>query len=77
MVLKPCTCSIPIGVHGLPGAHMLPLLTGLFGLTAYSAARLTLCGVDESFGLHSLHLVSSLGWVLLGYRPFLDRKSVV
>ena len=24
-----------------------------------------------SLGLHSLHLVSSLGWVLLGHRPFL------
>ena len=25
---------------------------------------LTLCGVDESLGLHSLHLISFLGWAL-------------
>ena len=45
----------------------LPLPTGLFGLVMCFVAHLTLCGVDESLGLHSLHLVSSLGWVLLGY----------
>ena len=39
----------------------LSLPTGLFGLVAYSTARLTLYGVDESLGLRSLHLVSSLG----------------
>ena len=45
----------------------LPLSTGLFGPVMCFVAHLTLCGVDESLGLHSLHLVSSLGWVLLGY----------
>ena len=41
----------------------LPLPAGLFGPTVCSAARLTLCGTDESLGFHSLYLVSSLGWL--------------
>ena len=45
----------------------LPLPVGLFGPATCYSACLTLCGVDESLGLHSLLLVSSLGWVLLGY----------
>ena len=49
----------------------LPLSASLSGPVACSTARLTLCGVDESLGLRSLHLVSSLGWVLLGYELFL------
>ena len=49
----------------------LPLPTGLSSLVACSATRLTLCGVDESLGLRSLYLVSSLGWILLGYESFL------
>ena len=40
----------------------LPLPAGLSGPTAC----LSLCGINESLGLHYLHLVSSLGWVLLG-----------
>ena len=44
----------------------LLLPVGLSGLTACSAACLTFCGVGESLDPHSLHLVSSLGWVLLG-----------
>ena len=39
----------------------LPLPVGLSGPTAQSAACLTLCVVDDSLGLHSLHLISSLG----------------
>ena len=39
----------------------LPLPVGLSGPTARSATRLTLCVVDDSLGLHSLHLVSFLG----------------
>ena len=39
----------------------LPLLAGLSGPAACFAARLTLCGVDESLSLHSLYLVPSLG----------------
>lgn len=49
----------------------LPLPMGLFGPTTRSVALLTLCGEDELLGLHFLHLVSSLGWVLFGYRHFL------
>ena len=49
----------------------LSLPTGLSSLATCSATCLTLCGMDESLGLHSLHLVSSLGWVLLGYGPSL------
>ena len=49
----------------------LPLPAGLSGPTTCFATRLTFCGVDESLGLHSLHLVSSLGWVLLRYGFFL------
>ena len=45
--------------------HLL-LPVGLSGLVACSTACLTFCGVGESLDLHSLHLVSSLGWVLLG-----------
>ena len=45
--------------------HLL-LPVGLSGLVARSTACLTFCGVGESLDLHSLHLVSSLGWVLLG-----------
>ena len=41
---------------------------GLFGLVECSATCLTFFGVGESLGLYSLHLVSSLGWVLIGYR---------
>ena len=44
----------------------LLLPVGLSGLVACSTACLTFCGVGESLDLHSLHLVSSLGWVLLG-----------
>ena len=39
----------------------LSLPTGLSGPIACFAARLTLCGLDKSLGLRSLHLVSSLG----------------
>ena len=39
----------------------LSLPTGLSSLATCSATCLTLCGMDESLGLHSLHLVSSLG----------------
>ena len=39
----------------------LPLLAGLSGPAACSVAHLTLCSVAESLGLHSLHLISSLG----------------
>ena len=49
----------------------LPLPTSLSGPTVFSAACFTLCGVNESLGFHSLHLVSSLGWVLLGNGLFL------
>ena len=45
--------------------HLL-LPVGLSGLVACFTACLTFCGVGESLDLHSLHLVSSLGWVLLG-----------
>ena len=44
----------------------LLLHLGLSGLVACSTACLTFCGVGESLDLHSLYLVSSLGWVLLG-----------
>ena len=47
----------------------LPLPVGLFGPATCYSACLTLCGVDESLGFHSLYLVSFLGWVLLGYGP--------
>ena len=43
------------------GFTRLPLSTGLSGPTAHFAAGLALCGMDESLGLHSLHLISSLG----------------
>ena len=49
----------------------LPLPVSLFGPTVCSTAHLTLYGVNESLSLHSLHLISSLGWILLGYRLFL------
>ena len=49
----------------------LSLPTGLSGPAAHSVARLTRCGVNESLGLHSSHLISFLGWVLLGHGPFL------
>ena len=50
----------------------LPLPAGLSSLAVHFAAYfLTLCGMDELLDLHSLHLVSSLGWVLLGHGPFL------
>ena len=49
----------------------LPLPAGLSGSAMCSAACLTLCCVDESLGLHSLHFVSSLGWALLECGLFL------
>ena len=49
----------------------LPLPIVLSGLDACSVACLTCCGMDESLGLHSSHLISSLGWVLLGHGSFL------
>ena len=49
----------------------LPLPAGFSGLAMRFATRLTLYGMYKSLGLHSLLLVSSLGWVLLGYVPFL------
>ena len=50
--------------------HLL-LPVCLSGIAACSATCLTFCGVGESLGLHSSHLASSLGWVLLGHGPFL------
>ena len=51
----------------------LPLPVGLFGLTVrFCCLFLTLCGMG-SLGFHSLHLISSLGWVLLGHGPFLPQ----
>ena len=49
----------------------LLLPVGLSGIVACSTACLTFCGMGESLGLHSSHLISSLGWVLLGCRPLL------
>ena len=49
----------------------LSLPVVLSGPTARSIACLTCCGVDGSLGLHSSHLISSLGCVLLGHEPFL------
>ena len=48
---------------------LLPM--ALFGIAACSDTCLTFCGVDESLGLYSLHLVSSLGCVLLRCGPLL------
>ena len=49
----------------------LPLPGGLFGLCCtFYYSFLTSCGMDKLLGLHSLHLVSSFGWVLLGYGLF-------
>ena len=45
----------------------LLLPVGLFGHVVCSVACLTFCAMGKSLGFHSLHLVSSLGWVLLGY----------
>ena len=54
----------------------LPLPACLFGLCCtFCYSFLTLCGVDESLGLHYLHLVSSLVWVLLRCEPFLIQFS--
>ena len=49
----------------------LLLPVALFGIATCFAAYLTFCGVDESLGLYSSYLVSSLGWVLLGCGPLL------
>ena len=51
-------------------AHLL-LLVDFSGIVACSVACLTFYGVGESLGLHSSHLISSLGWVLLGCEPLL------
>ena len=48
---------------------LLPM--GFSSIATCSAACLTFCGMGESLGLHSPHLVSSLGWVLLGCGPLL------
>ena len=49
----------------------LLLPTSLSGSATCFAACLTLCCVEESLGLHSLHFVSSLGWALLECELFL------
>ena len=49
----------------------LLLLVGLSSIATCSVACLTFCGVGESLGPHSSHLISSSGWVLLGHGPFL------
>ena len=54
----------------MSAVHMFAIACG-FVATRSATYFLTLCGVDESLGLHSLHLASSLGWALLGYGPFL------
>ena len=51
-------------------------LGGLFGICCtFCYSFLTSCGMDESLGLHSLYLASSLGWVLLGHKPFLLQSN--
>ena len=51
-------------------------LGGLPGLCyTFCCSFLTSCGMDESLGLHSLYLASSLGWVLLGHGPFLLQSN--
>ena len=47
----------------------LLLSMGLSGIAVCSAICLTFFGVVELLGLYSSHLVSSLGWVLLGCGP--------
>ena len=49
----------------------LLLLVSLSGIAMCLVACLTFCGIGESLGLYSSHLVSSLGWVLLGCEPLL------
>ena len=50
-----------------------PWLKGLSGLCCtFYYSFLTTCGMDESLGLHSLHLISffGLGLTWIGYGPF-------
>ena len=57
MVPKPCVrAPLPYESITFLAFMCLPLPIGLFNS----------CGVDESLGLHSLHLILSLGWTLLG-----------
>ena len=76
VVPEPCVCSTPIWVHGLFAVYAFAIACGfVWSYCAFCCSFLTLCGVDEPLGLHSLHFISSLGWVLLGYRPFLLQYS--
>ena len=69
VVLEPYACSTSMCVHGLSTVHAFAMTWGLFCMFYYSF--LTSCGMDECLGFHSLCLNSFLGWVLLGYGPFL------
>ena len=54
----------------------LPWPGGLSGLCcSFYHSFLTSCGVGELLGFRSLYLAFSLGWVLLGHRPFLLQSS--
>ena len=71
VVPGPYACSTLIWIPSLSAVHAFAIACGFFWFCCvFCCLFLTLCGVDESFGLHSLYIVSSLGWVLLGHRLF-------
>ena len=53
-----CACPTSIWVHCFSGFHAFAIAFRIWYL-------FNSCGINEFLGLHSLHLISSSGWILL------------
>jgi len=62
-----CACFASIWVHCFSGTHAFAIAYKFVWLCCTLWCLFNSCGVNEFLGLHSLHLISSLGWALLGY----------
>ena len=61
-----CVCSTSIWVLCFFGIHAFAIAYRFVWLYCTLWCLFNSCGVDEFIGLYSLHLISSLGWALLG-----------
>ena len=78
VVFEPYACSTPMWIYGLSVVYAFAIACGfVWSCYAFCCLFLTLCGVDESLGLHSLHLVSPLAGFCFGMGLFFfDLASV-
>ena len=71
VVPESCACSTPIWVQCLSGVHAFAIANGFVWHCCMFCCFFNLLWREWVIGFSSSHIVSSLGWVLLGCRPLL------